>query len=354
MSGNRKKEARQKNITADFLSGNLDEDRIDAGQRFSDRSAGAQRRKMVKTSLLRAAEQVPDAPIDGLPTGQVVQVYSLFYNVAREGRLYLCVLRKTLSKLRETRVIAGDFVRFRETGAVDESGRPEGVIEEVMERTTVLTRCNSVNPADQDPIVANAQQMLIVASLLEPPVKWGLVDRMIVAAQGGRLAPIVCLNKVDLRLSSASAEDDYQAAQHALRHYQSLGIAAMQTSAIGRVGIDELRETLRGKDTVLAGHSGVGKSSLIRAAQPELEIRIRAISAFTGKGTHTTTSSRFYDLDLGGRVIDTPGVKVFGMWGITAENLIEHFPDVAQKTAPPWRVENYGRILESLGTQGTR
>ena len=99
---------------------------------------------------------------------------------------------------------------------------------------------------------------------------------------------------------------------------------------------------------MLAGHSGVGKSSLIRAIQPHLDLRIGAISGFNDKGRHTTTSARWYPLEFGGSVIDTPGVKLFGLWNVTRENLINYFPDVESDVAPEWRVESFKRIELTL------
>ena len=104
-------------------------------------------------------------------------------------------------------------------------------------------------------------------------------------------------------------------------------------------------------EVAFLGRSNVGKSSLIRAIQPQLDLRIGAISGYTGKGRHTTTSARHYNLDFGGAVIDTPGVKQFGLWGVTKENLIDFFPDVANDAAPKWRVESYQRILSSLSSE---
>jgi len=99
---------------------------------------------------------------------------------------------------------------------------------------------------------------------------------------------------------------------------------------------------------VLAGQSGVGKSSLINAIEPNLDLRTGAISGYTGKGRHTTTSAKRYRLSDGGYVIDTPGVKLFGLWGVTRDNLSAYFPDVVNGKAPPWRVESYERIENSL------
>jgi ribosome biogenesis GTPase / thiamine phosphate phosphatase len=189
--------------------------------------------------------------------------------------------------------------------------------------------------------------MLIVASVRFPNVKWGLIDRMLVAAQSGRLKPILCINKIDL-IDEAETSGDRVDPRAAIAHYQSMGIALLSTSATNGIGLDELRTTLAGNETVLAGHSGVGKSSLINSIQPQLDLRIGDISRFNDKGRHTTTSARRYPLDFGGAVIDTPGVKLFGLWGVTSDNLLEYFPDVAAGTAPTWRAESYQRIATSL------
>jgi ribosome biogenesis GTPase / thiamine phosphate phosphatase len=376
----RRKKPREQNLTGQFLRGELEEQQPEQSQRFSARSKNAEHNKILRTVLMRAEEEGDDSDIDSLPLGQVVQVYSLFSDVEHEGQIYLCVARKTLTRVSETQMVVGDYVRFRPTGSTDESGRPEAVIERVLPRRTVLTRTDSFDSRQQDPIVANAEQMLIVTSIAEPRVKWGLVDRMLIAAQGGGLAAVVCLNKVDLGGEGGDKETRRQGgketkrqkgkgtrgqggketeegeklgrvleeARGVLAHYASLGARVLETSVIREIGIDELRETLRGKVTVLAGHSGVGKSSLIRAVQPSLDLRVGAVSRYTEKGRHTTTSARRYPLEVGGQVIDTPGVKLFGLWGVTAENLDQFFPDVAGGTAPQWRVESYERIRESL------
>jgi ribosome biogenesis GTPase len=125
-------------------------------------------------------------------------------------------------------------------------------------------------------------------------------------------------------------------------------IPVLETSVETRIGLDQLRDFLHDKLTVLSGHSGVGKSSLIRAIQPQLDLRIGAISGYNDKGRHTTTSAKRYPLDFGGAVIDTPGVKLFGLWNVTRENLINYFPDVESDVAPEWRVESFKRIESTL------
>jgi len=362
MSGKPKKNPREKDLTSRYLSGGLDEDRVDQSQRFSARNKGAERDKMTKTALMRAGEQ-SGADIDQLPAGQVVQVHSLFSHVQYDGVTYLCVVRRTLTKVSDAYIVVGDRVRFRDTSTRDDSGavvgNPEGVIEQVLPRETILTRADSFKGNTQHPIVANASQMLIVASLRLPRVKWGLVDRMIVAARSGKLQPIVCLNKMDLAVApvgeagdtsdQAPVAKDAAEAREVLAYYRSQDVTTLETSVELSMGLTELRDVLRDKETVLAGHSGVGKSSLIRSIQPHLDLRVGEVSHYTDKGRHTTTSARRYPLDFGGSVIDTPGVKLFGLWGVTADNLEEFFPDIAAGTAPEWRRQSYQRMAESLG-----
>jgi ribosome biogenesis GTPase len=268
--------------------------------------------------------------------------------VALGDQTYLCVVRKTLSKVSDTAVIVGDRVRLRALPSLNESGRPEAVIEQILPRRTVLTRADSFKQQLQHPIVANAEQMLIVASVAHPYVKWGLIDRMIIAAQAGGLGPTICLNKVDLVGHDKVAQKEMPFAEEALAHYATVGVPSIRASATDGKGLDELRALLKGRTTVLAGHSGVGKSSLLTAVQPGLDIRVGEISRYTGKGRHTTTSARRYPLAIGGAVVDTPGVKLLGLWNVTPETLEEYFPDVAAGTAPQWRQESYRRILERL------
>jgi len=362
--GTKRKQPRENDLAERYRAGDFDKDQLfeideDQTQKYSNRNKNAQQDKIEKTSLLRAAllaaaEAANPGEVETLPLGQVTQVYSLFCDVESAGQSILCVTRKTMNKLADSQLVVGDWVRFRDTGITNETGRRQGVIETAELRKTVLTRTDSFKSHVQHPIVANAEQMLIVASVKEPSVKWGLVDRMIVAAKSGGLVPIVCLNKIDLELLSdptteiADADDESVNPREALSHYLSIGVQTIETSVDRAIGLAELKDSLMNHTTVLAGHSGVGKSSLIRSIQPELDIRIGEISGFTGKGRHTTTSARTYPLTFGGSVIDTPGVKMFGLWNMTRETLKEFFPDVTNNTAPPWRVASYERIAGSL------
>jgi ribosome biogenesis GTPase len=363
-SRRRKKGPREKDLTSRYMSGGMDEDRVDQQERFTPRSKSAEQNKILKTAMMRAAEEQAAGDVEELPVGEVIQVFSLYSEVEHEGTPYLAVVRKTLSKISDTSIVVGDHVRFRPVVETEDADQlapgeaftlgktKEAVIEQILPRQTVLTRADSFKGIGQHPIVANARQMLIVASLREPRVKWGLVDRMLVAAQSGGLKPVVCLNKIDLAGISGEVPKDLTSAREVLTHYRTLGATTLETSVERNIGLDELRELLRDQTTVLAGHSGVGKSSLARAIQPSLDLRVGAISGYTGKGRHTTTSARRYVLEFGGAVIDTPGVKMFGLWGVTRQNVQQFFPDVENGSAPEWRRESYERILESLPEPG--
>ena len=165
-------------------------------------------------------------------------------------------------------------------------------------------------------IVANVDQAIIVTSAREPTPKPNLIDRYIVAAHAGEITPVICMNKIDL--------DDGEAAE-LLDRYQSLGYTTLRTSASRGDGIDALREALHGKSSVVAGQSGVGKSSLLNAIQPDLGLRTGDVMQQTQKGRHTTTTARLIRLDCGGYVIDTPGIRSFDLTVIPREEFEAHF-----------------------------
>src|SRR5829696_7985960 len=229
MKGKPKKSPREKDLTARYFSGGLDEDRLEAGERFGDRSKNFQQRKTERTAISRAAEEEAAPDIELLPVGDVIQVHSLFSEVEFENQVWLCVVRRTLTKVAAGFLVVGDRVRFRDTAMVDEQGRPEGVIEQILPRRTLLTRADSFKAVEAQPIVANADQMLIVAALAEPWPKWGLIDRMLVAARAGGLAPVLCLNKADLA-ETKGGQKQLESALAAVAHYASIRVPTIQTS----------------------------------------------------------------------------------------------------------------------------
>jgi ribosome biogenesis GTPase len=190
------------------------------------------------------------------------------------------------------------------------------VIERVEPRRGVLTRGSRRR---EHVIVANVDQLVIVMSLVQPDLKPHLIDRYLALAEKGDLSPILCLNKADLT--------DPVELQPMVGAYSQLGIPTILTSARTGLGIDRLRELLADRATVFSGQSGVGKSSLLNAVQPDLALRVKEISENTQKGQHTTTNSTLIKLATGGWVVDTPGVRQLQMWDTAAADVWQYFRD---------------------------
>jgi ribosome biogenesis GTPase len=183
----------------------------------------------------------------------------------------------------------------------------------VAPRRAVLTRTDPGNPHRRLIIAANIDLLLIVATLVDPPFRPGLVDRYLIAAAREGIQPLLCFNKSDLGGDATLAE--------------IFPIPKLRCSAVTGQGIEDLRDLIAGNTAVLAGHSGVGKSSLLNALTGELRAETGEVALHTGKGRHTTTASRLYVLPNGGRIIDTPGIREFGLGEITRAELDAAFPE---------------------------
>jgi len=205
------------------------------------------------------------------------------------------------------------------SGATDTLAR----IVRLAERSTVLRRTADDNDPFERVVVANADQLVIVAALADPEPSFGLIDRCIVAALTAGMEPVLCLTKSDLAPPDAT-----------LQRYEALSVPAVVTHRGGP--LDELRDRLRGQVSVLVGHSGVGKSTLINALVPDAARATGVVSAI-GKGRHTSSSAIALPLAEGGWVIDTPGVRSFGLAHVTADDLLWAFPDLEDGTngCPP-------------------
>ena len=180
----------------------------------------------------------------------------------------------------------------------------EGLIERVAPRRGVLTRASRRR---EQVLVANVDQVLVVLSLVEPALKPHLIDRYLASALAGGLAPVLVLNKAD-----AVDPAEYQPLVGA---YCRIGVPTVLTSARSGRGVTFLRERLRGRASVFAGQSGVGKTSLLNAVQPGLARRVGAVGG-NQKGTHTTTTAELVPLATGGWVVDTPGVRQLALWNV--------------------------------------
>jgi len=234
------------------------------------------------------------------------------------GEAISCVLRKSLRKQagpRRKAVVVGDRVEveFSAEGAA---------ICAVRERRSQLSRPEPGNPRREQILVANVDAVLVVASVRDPEFAPALVDRFLVAAESRELEIGIVLNKIDL--------DPEGRWQHELALYRSLGYAAMEVSAVTGQGLDAVRSFLARKTTTLLGHSGVGKSSLANRLDPSLKIRTGEVHGTSGQGTHTTTTVSLLRLPWGGYLVDTPGIREFGLWGLAPGDVGLHFREIAR------------------------
>jgi len=279
-----------------------------------------------------------------------------------DGEETPCVLRKTLrrraGKLKKA-IAVGDRV------VVEASGEGMAIVD-VEPRTSAISRPDPSHRRREQVLVANLDAVLVVAAARDPDLAPAVIDRFLVAAEFHGLDPGIAINKVDL--------DTERAWEAAASVYRGLGYAVLPVSAATGEGVDAVREFLRGRTTALLGHSGVGKSSLANALDPALELRVGEVNPVTGLGTHTTTTIALLRLPWGGYLVDTPGIREFGLWGMELRDLSRWYRDLARHAADcrfndclherepgcavknavaagsvaAWRYESYLRTLESL------
>lgn len=216
----------------------------------------------------------------------------------------------------------GDAVRFSKTNPGC------GEIVEILPRRNQLSRRSSVAMpsayAVEQVIAANVDQVVPVFAAAQPPPSWHLLDRALVSAESAGIASLICITKTDLLEPGPQREELHSVAAN----YRRIGYPVMLTSAADGGGLAELRQALNGQLSVLIGKSGVGKSSLLNALQPGLGLQTQSISQFNGKGRHTTTHLEMFPLDGGGAIIDTPGIREFGLWDVDEDDLALFFPEM--------------------------
>lgn len=211
-------------------------------------------------------------------------------------------------------IAIGDEVSF-----VD-AGDGSGMITEVLPRRNQLSRrAPGPKPLEQV-IVANVDQVVIVMAVAKPRLKWNLLDRYLASAEASQIAPLVCITKMDLAGEAPLLEE--------LAVYERIGYRVVLTSAVTGRGIEELRTALSGRVSVFTGLSGVGKTTLLNTLQPGLGLKVSEVSGSTGKGRHTTSHLEMFPLDFGGSVVDTPGIREFGLWRIEVDELAGLFPEM--------------------------
>ena len=211
-------------------------------------------------------------------------------------------------------VAIGDCVRFLEA----EDGT--GVITEVLPRRNKLARSAAGKKELEQVIAANIDQIVMAFAAARPEPKWNLLDRYLVTAEAAEIPALICLTKLDL-IDEGEFEDE-------LNEYRALGYPVLRTSVLDQRGIDDLRDALRDKTSVLIGKSGVGKTSLLNEVQPGLGLRVGEVSQLLNKGKHTTTHLEMISLDIGGGIIDTPGMREFEAWDLDDGDLALMFPEM--------------------------
>jgi ribosome biogenesis GTPase len=259
-------------------------------------------------------------------TGLIIKAQSGFFTVQPDdgGEPVVCQIRGRLKQERQRTDIAavGDRVTF------DVNPDGTGLIQSVAERKSALSRTRTaagdqrnLQTEREQVLVANPDQVVFVFSVRNPAFSPRKLDRFLVVAEMNRLPAIICANKVDLI--------DPDEARAMFRVYEDIHYPVIHTSTLTGEGIDTLREALRGRISVLAGSSGVGKSSLLNAVQEGLGLRVKQVSDATGKGLHTTRHVELIPLDIGGYVADTPGIRSLALFDLEPGELDAYYREIA-------------------------
>ncbi len=288
-----------------------------------------------------------------------------------DGLLWRCRFRGRLKRgerATQAVIVAGDRVRFRPLPSESAASSPGGVVEEVLPRRNRISRyaARRAGGRREQVLMANLDQVVVVQSLAQPALQPGFVDRLLVAAARYDVGSVLCLNKIDLAPDLAS--------DPRWEHYASLGCRVLRTSAKTGDGLEEFRDALAARVSLLLGASGTGKSSLLNRIQPGLDLRVAAVTARTGLGQHTTTRTELFPVAAGGFIADSPGLRGFAAWDLEPQDLAPLFPDfdtpsaacrfrtcrhrdepdcgvraaVARGALPRWRHEAYLAMLHDL------
>lgn len=301
--------------------------------------------------------------------GIVVRIKGSGYFVTSCGEEVRCSLRGRFrlgESPEEVLPVVGDNVDFRREQGPDHRG-PTGLIVAIHPRKSVFARSAPYGKKKYRILGANLDYVLLVVAPEEPPLNLRLVDRMLVAGECGGMKPVICVNKMDLARDTGEVKE-------MLFPYEKMGYPVVYCSALARKGLARLKRLMSGKKSIMVGPSGAGKTSLVSVLQPGLEVKVRRVSTRTGKGRHTTTHFELHPLAGGGYLGDTPGIREFGIWGVTHRNLDRYFRDfvpflekcrfatcvhhrepgcaikdaVSQGLISRERHESYVRILETL------
>ena len=247
---------------------------------------------------------------------------SWYVTKTADGNLYNARLKGVLKIAGTTStnpIAVGDWVEMEMENELEKTT----TISEIKDRKNYIARVSPHNKNQHHIIASNLDQSLLFATLKEPKTSNGFIDRFLVSCEAYHLPAIIIFNKADLY-----KKKEIEKFEHLKGVYEQVGYTVVLASLLNRQGVDELKELLRNKTTLLSGHSGVGKSSLINSIFPELKLRTTEVSNWSGKGMHTTTFAEMFDLPLGGKAIDTPGIRELGLVDITKQELSHYFPEM--------------------------
>ena len=254
--------------------------------------------------------------------GTVIKSTGSWYNVRMEdGQVLECrtVGKMRLNDLPLTNPIAvGDVVLFE---MENESGN--GLIKGVMPRRNYVVRQSPRRKHDLHLLASNIDQALLVTTITQPKLKQGFIDRFLLMVEPYEIPTIIVFNKADLY-----KDEDLEVYAYLEDLYQGLGYTVILASAMSGDGVAELKAQLKDKVTMLSGQSGVGKSSLLNQIQANLELRVGEISDWSGKGQHTTTFAEMHPLDMGGQIIDTPGIKTLSFIHLEPNQVAHNFREI--------------------------
>ncbi len=243
----------------------------------------------------------------------VIAVSSGRCSLFSEGREFDCVIPSGIARRQRSTLAVGDRV------VCEQTDRGVWRLVKILPRRTVLSRSDPSHPDRQHLIAANIDLVVHVVSVKSPPLRPRLIDRFLIAIQRGGAEGAICINKIDLA-------SDRQKALQPLRVYQALHVPMIACSTRTGEGLDQLRTLLDGKTSALVGHSGVGKSSILNALDARLQLATRDLHK-QGSGRHTTSAATLIDLGDETYVIDTPGIREFGLSDLTLESLRGYFPE---------------------------
>lgn len=255
--------------------------------------------------------------------GVVTKSTGSWYHVRTEnGRVWQCRIKGKfrIQGIKSTNPLAvGDFVDIE----IEDESINQAVINNLYDRENYIVR-KSINLSKQTHIIAaNLDQAILVATLAQPRTSFGFIDRFLVTAEAYHIPTIIVFNKIDLL-----EKEDLDYLLEIKKMYENVGYMVMLCSTITLEGVDEIKSIVKDKNTLISGHSGVGKSSLINLLLPNANLRTSEISDASSKGVHTTTFAEMFDLPDGGTIIDTPGIRELGVFEIEDELLSHYFPEM--------------------------